>query len=516
MDTASPSSPHSAAGKFSESSPAGKKFIWLAFFLFALALRLFHLGTQNLWYDEQMTVEISQVDGQDFFHALRGESNKPPLYFLFMRCWPTKQATEFWIRLPGAIFGALTCLVALALGNQIFGGKRGWVFATLLALAPFHIYYSQEARMYSLLGLVGAMAMFCAWRFCQTQNRRWALAYLICATLSCYTFTYGIFLLPFSCLLSLCFRPCLSRKALLIIWGANILTMLLFCPWIPLLIDSAQSGVGLQLLSRGPVLLALAYTIFVLGLGTTFGPTTEQLRVLGKRILTEDPVTGGVLLGGLLLVILITLIGLKFLWRRNRNAFFFASLGLVIFCGGPALLNLLNPGVPFNARYAILALIPFLAAAAGFFWWATEKRLWRKALALLFVGCIAASLANLFFNPKYARDDMRSAARYLQSLETPPEHLIVCAGFMELSLRYYYDGPAKIFALNVRGAAVEKLFQPIASELADGQEFGLIYARPDHGDPNGVLPAWLLERYEFKARKSWTGVTLYLFGARQP
>ncbi|MEO6036220.1 MAG: glycosyltransferase family 39 protein [Verrucomicrobiota bacterium] len=463
-----------------------------------------------------MTVSVSQAKGKDIFKSLESESYKPPLYFLLMRSWLTKNDSEFWIRLPSAICGALTCLLALTLGNQLFGINRGWVLAVILALAPFHVYYSQEARMYALLGLTGAGAMLFTWLFCRTQRWRDAGLYLVCATLSCYIFTYGIFLLPFSCLLAVFFQPRLSRKAIAIIWGTNILAALLFCPWIPFLMESVKSGTGLQMLSRGPVILALAYSVFTLGFGITFGPTTEQLRVLGKRIFAENPIAGGLLVGGLMLVVIVILIGLRFLWQRNRNGFFFSLIGLGIFCGCPALLNVLKPGIPYNARYAILALIPLSVTVAGFLFWAMERGLWRKALALLFIGGIGTSLANHFFNPKYARDDMRSAARFIQSLEPTPRHLIVCADFMQMSLHYYYDGSANLFPVKIRAGNIEELFKPFESELVEGETFGLVYSRPDHGDPQGILPAWLSQRYTLISQKTWTGVTFYLYGARKP
>lgn len=495
-------------------SSGSKKFIWLAVFLLALGLRLFHLGNQNLWFDEQLTVTVSQAEEKDLLKMLELESNKPPLYFLFMHYWLKGGTSEFWIRLPSAICGALTCLLALVLGNELIGKNQGWILGLLLAVAPFHVYYSQEARMYALLGLTGTGAMVCAVLFCKTQRWNYALLYLLCATLSCYIFTYGIFLLPFSCLLSLAFQPRPLRKGLLVFWCTNVLVALLFCPWVPRLLESVQSGSGLQVTSRASATLALAYTFFTLGLGTTFGPTTEQLRILGKHIFSENPAAGALLAGGLLLALVVTLAGLKFLWRRNRNGFSFACIGLVVFCGCPALLNLLKPGVPFNARYAILASIPFLVAVSGLLCGALEKGAWRNALVLLFAGCIGTSLFNHFFVSKYARDDVRSAVRFVESLDQPPDVMIVCAYFMVRSVSYYYHGNTRLLPLQIGNEPIEEVLEPVKSELARAKTFALLYARSDHGDPRGIFPGWLAQHYHLKVQKSWTGVTLYLFDER--
>lgn len=513
MIPVSPTLPDAPEPESRARSPGSSRFVWLGIFILALALRLFQLGHQNLWYDENLMVVVSQSGGKDLIEALEIESNKPPLYFLVMQQWLKWGGTEFWLRLPSAIWGALTCWLVMASGQELFGKRRGWIFGLLLAVSPFHIYYSQEARMYALLGLTGTGALLFTCRFCRSPSWGNAGLYLGCATLSCYTFTYGVFLLPFACLFSRCFQPRLSRPALAGFWATNVLVALLFCPWIPRLLTSVQSGSGLQKTVRGPVTEALAYAFCSLGLGTTFGPTTEQLRVLGRRVFVEHPVTGGLMVGGLLLVALVAAIGLKFLWPRNRNGFWFTAIGLGIFWGCPAVLNVLKPGIPYNARYAILALIPFTMAAGGFVFWAAETGVWRKILALAFAGCVGLSLVNHYFDPRYARDDVRSAARFLQSLQPPPRRLIVCADYMELVLKHYYHGPAKLLPLKVSGLSVEAALDPLAKELAEGGTFGLVYARPDHGDPHRILPAWLKQHYPLKLEKSWTGVALYLFDA---
>lgn len=492
-------------------SVGSNRFVGPAIFVLALCLRLFQLADQNLWYDEQLTVAVSQADGKDFFKALEIESNKPPLYFLLMHYWLKTGTSEFSVRLPSALCGALTCLLALFLGNELFGRNRGWLLGLGLSIAPFHVYYSQEARMYALLGLIGAGGMICTVIFCKTQQWRYAALYSLCATLSCYTFTYGIFLLIFSSLFSLAFRPRISSRALLVIFGANILSGLLFCLWLPRLFESMQSGTGLQMLSRAPVIVALAYTYLTLGLGTTFGPTTEQLRVLGARVFAENPSGGMLLAGGLLLTIVVTVAGLSFWWRRRRNVFFFASLGLIVFCGCPALLNLLKPGIPYNARYAVLALFPFLTAVSGLLLSALEKKGWRTGCVALFLGCVGISLFNHFFVAKYARDDVRSAVRFVERLTPTPRLLIVCADFMERSVRYYYRGAARVVPLETRSRSVEQAFEPLNRELDEAKTFGLLYTRPDHGDPQGILPDWLAQHYRLKRQQSWTGVVFYLF-----
>lgn len=493
------------------------KFLWVAIFALALFLRLVELGHQSLWYDEDLTLKVSQTSGKELLNALEAEeSNKPPLYFLFMHYWLPWGTTEFWIRLPSAIFGALSCVMALILGREVLGRSYGWILGLVLAVLPFHVYYSQEARMYALLVLVGACAMLFSCLFCRTQQLRYALFYLICATLACYTFTYGIFIMPFSCLLSLAFRPRLPRKTLLTLWTTNFLVALLFSPWVPRLFISIHTGSGLQLVVRASAMQTSPYAFFALGLGTTFGPSTEQLRIWGRHIFAEQPGTGGLFIAGFLIEVAVVVIGLRKLWQGNRNGFFFAVIGLGIFLGIPAAINLLKPEIPNNSRYTILAVIPFAVIIASFVLWTLEPGKGRKILAAVFAAFVGISLANNFFNPKYAREDFRSAASFLKSLQPPPDNLIVCASFMKVPLQHYYDGSAQILPLSIQRLPVEEVLKPFAPALNGQSPFCLVYARPDYGDPHGVLPAWLKQHYHLELEKKWSGVTVYLFDAGKP
>jgi hypothetical protein len=495
-----------------EKSPAFflQKILWLLVFLFALALRLIELGHQNLWCDEVATIQVSHEKGRALIDAMSTESNKPPLYFFFMHYWLSGGTSEFWARLPSALFGAMACLVTLILGRERFGIKIGWLSGVILAVLPFHVYYSQETRMYALLTLTGAAAMLFTFRFCQTQQLRHALLYLLFATISCYVFTYGIFLLPFSCLVGLIYRPQLPRKSLFLIWMINVLALMLFLPWVPRLLHSVQTGEGLHSLMRGSALQTSGYAFFALGLGTTFGPTIHQLRAFGRHIFGESPAVGILLVVGLLTVTVAVIAGLRKLWQTNRNAFFFALLGLAIFLGMPCLANLLKPGIPNNPRYNILAIIPLAVALTGFAQWVLERGAIRKVVAIIFGVCVGVSLANNFFNPRYAREDIRAAARFAETQDPPARNLFISTDFMVVTWRHYYEGSVPVFPLTVPGRPVDEALKPFATPLNAGR-FDLIYTRPDYGDPQGTMLAWFKQHYRLQLEKDWTGVSVYVF-----
>jgi hypothetical protein len=138
----------------------------------------------------------------------------------------------------------------------------------------------------------------------------------------------------------------------------------------------------------------------------------------------------------------------------------------------------------------------------------------RKGVALLFTACVALSLGNHYFDRSYARDDVRAAANYLKGVQPVPQNVLVCVDYLQTSLRYYYDGPARILPLRVRAnQSAEEALLPFQGEL--DSPFALVYGRADHGDPQRILPTWLKQRYRLRDEQAWTGVRFYLFEGRK-
>lgn len=78
-----------------------------------------------------------------------------PLYFYFMHYWiGLTGVSEWWLRFPSVVFGALAVLMMFLLGKELLGPFVGLAGALLVALMPEQIFYAQEARMYSLLVLL--------------------------------------------------------------------------------------------------------------------------------------------------------------------------------------------------------------------------------------------------------------------------------------------------------------------------------------------------------------------------
>lgn len=89
------------------------------------------------------------------FVELLARDVHPPGYYLLLSLWTRAAGTsEIALRTPSVVAGTATVVAVFAFGRKLCGARAGLLAAALLALSPFHVFYSQEARSYALLTLL--------------------------------------------------------------------------------------------------------------------------------------------------------------------------------------------------------------------------------------------------------------------------------------------------------------------------------------------------------------------------
>lgn len=127
----------------------------LALTAIGAALRFATIGQQSFWYDEAVTATI--VDGSllDVFRGIVDTESSPPLYYLLAWAWAQLAGTdEAQLRSFSALVGTLVVPVAFVAGRVVGSSRIGLAAAGIAAVSPLLIWYSQEARAYSLLTLL--------------------------------------------------------------------------------------------------------------------------------------------------------------------------------------------------------------------------------------------------------------------------------------------------------------------------------------------------------------------------
>lgn len=130
--------------------------------LLAALLRFSLLGDKTVWLDEAFSIWIARHELWEMWGWLVRIDQHPPLYYTLL---------HFWIRIFGDLQGAVRTLSALCSTLAVpilYAGIRrladrptALIAVLILAISPFHIRYAQEARMYGLLTLAVAAALYC-------------------------------------------------------------------------------------------------------------------------------------------------------------------------------------------------------------------------------------------------------------------------------------------------------------------------------------------------------------------
>ncbi|MCH7761465.1 glycosyltransferase family 39 protein [candidate division TA06 bacterium] len=125
------------------------------------ALRFYGLDHESLENDELASwVEIHHENLGSMIEGLRYRMS-PPLYHILLYFVIKHYGdSEVALRIPSAVSGVLSIIIIFFLGRHLYSEKEGLMAAGLTALLWCPVYYSQEARVYSLLLLFTLLSTY--------------------------------------------------------------------------------------------------------------------------------------------------------------------------------------------------------------------------------------------------------------------------------------------------------------------------------------------------------------------
>ncbi len=221
-----------------------------ALVILAAALRLSTLDLQSFWYDEAFTpVHVLHRSLWATLRAVSHTENSPPLWYVI--AWADARVLgtgEVALRLPSALAGIAAIPVVWAIGNQLTGRRAALVGAALVAVNPLFVWYSQEARVYSLFALTVAVAMLCFVRAEREPTPARMAWFALSGSLALLTHYFAVFLLIPMVLWLAWGLPALrgaARRAGLLAIAAIAVVGLALLPLV-----SAQGGHGTQWIGR--------------------------------------------------------------------------------------------------------------------------------------------------------------------------------------------------------------------------------------------------------------------------
>ena len=145
----------------------------------AAAIRIAVIATQSVWADEALTAhDVSQPFGA-MLHTVSQIETTPPLFFVLTWVWAKLFGTGvIALRAIPTLAGIALVPVSYLCARELFSRWAGVAAAAFVAVNPFLVYYSQEARAYMLLALLTAAGFLWFIRALERPDRR-ALAWWV-------------------------------------------------------------------------------------------------------------------------------------------------------------------------------------------------------------------------------------------------------------------------------------------------------------------------------------------------
>jgi mannosyltransferase len=490
--------------------------------LIAAGVRFHDLGVQSFWYDEGVAYSHSQRNLFELIPALRNNVHVPA-YFGTLALWEDfVGSTEFGLRSYSVLWSVVSVAAAYALAKRLSSPIAGVAAAAFVALNTFSIYYAQEARMYAMLAAIGALSMWAFVGFWQKSLRpfvsqsipalqksaefRWIVALCILNTIGAYThFSYALVMvaqgvMAVLALGNLIYRAATARipfqvlrRAFLLYFVANLITVLLFLPWMFTAISqvSAQPNISAEIsyadmsrILQGWMAYGITYEAslgsmaFVIYFFLIFGLIVlddSRSRVWWHILL---PVVWVLLSIGLYLYFGLYTRYLRFLLPTQIAVAVWMGRGVwMLWRVIPRAANMQDP----SRRAIIRRNMPKIAATVA---------------VIAFSYTLAQGIPPLYNDEKYQRDDYRQLAAVIEQEGQQGDTIILSAPGLQEIFNYYYDGDLPVYPLPA-GADIASDTRAVIAEHE--RIFVVLYGAAEQ-DPQGLVTSTLnAEAYQLNA-----------------
>jgi len=459
----------------------------------AAALRAFAISRESVWVDEALSVRLARL-GWPALVAATGEDGHPPLYLALLHVWIACFGTsEAAIRSLSAVLGVLAVAAVYGAGRLWFDRATGLCAALLVALSPYHIYYSQEARNYSLLVLTTALSYLGLALLRERPGRVSDAVYVVATLALLYSHVFGVFVwIAQNAYVLWTSRgeraPSRRHWTLLQATVAVFLLPWLWGPWARRLITQASpatSGLALSPPSLGAVPAAIvAYTGTPLGfLLTVPWALAESWRALRAR------------------------------WRapeedeaRGDEAALLFVLGMLVPHVLPFVYSRLRVPI-YLTRATIVALPPFYLLVARAL---TRRRAWGMAGAAAIA--TSALLAQHAYLQLVSKEPWRDVARTVDGFAQKGDLVVFDPGYGAEGFDYYSRRPDLVQVL----LGADLTTPPGTDELRRARaETGRVWvARLQRPHDDEAVARALSESYVLVNSERYAGIDLYLFRRR--
>lgn len=172
-----------------------RRYAFLGVVGLGLSLRIIFLTEESLWIDEAATIYyVRNFNLLALLFEVPITETHPPLYYTFMKIWTSIAGfSVFSLRFPSVIFGVGTIITSYAIGTEVYHHRIGLLTGLFVSVSRFHVFHSQNARMYSLLAFLSTLSFLYFIKLWEKDKTSIKISYQIFTVLTIYTHVFGLF-----------------------------------------------------------------------------------------------------------------------------------------------------------------------------------------------------------------------------------------------------------------------------------------------------------------------------------
>ncbi len=476
------------------------------------ALRVWHIGTQSLWFDEARFLEAAlRPDFASLVRFMIREDYHPPLYPLVLKGWVAVFGTsDASVRaLPALVGLSLVPLTAWLTTLMTRDREASLVAAALVSFGGYHLYLSQEGRHYTWLAALGLLNIIAYVQVLRYGRKRWLATLGLVTVIGSLSHYYMLLLTVGEIAFAARARVRLRGTVLALLAATIIVFVILWAG--PFMQQGRQRTMwGQSIIDplSGPwqALVFVAQSIYWTMVDFSLG---RPILLLGARGLDWPDLLK---MSSVLVLVGLGIHGLVRL-RRRPLGFPFSALGMLAAVGGLpvalAIASSLTEAMIYDTKYVSFAA-PLWAVAVGTGFAAIRPRWLTPALGVLLLGALGASALEFHIEAIPWKEDWRGAAEVLRNRWSEGDVVLQRASYTSFCLDHYLGWKPKRLEAPGTLLAPRASIKPILTELRSLRASRL-WVVNSHDEEGGRLRELLAARLTMGSVWPLRGITMAVY-----
>ncbi len=470
-----------------------KNFILI--FALGIFLRIFLLDEESLWLDEGTSLRIARLKAREII-KLESDAN-PPLYYLILHFWiKIFGDSEFSLRFPSVIFGSAAIFIVFKLLSS-FDREVALLSSLLTSISTFLVFYSQEARAYSLFLMISTLSYLFLLEALKRGEMKFFIFYTLSVVLMLYTHIYSFFIVFSHIVFVLLCYANRIKKFLFFFF----LSLLFYIPRAIVVLNQAKKIVSQGFWLPKPGLIDIGKTLIQFSGATYPMPRDEAGNVILKSFIIEYS-SSAILLFIFGVLIFVLHWNFKRVNPERRKFIFMLWIWFLSPIVLPFILSQFLTSFYFT-RYAIPSSVAFYMLASMGMEFIHKK--FKNVVLLLILLLSAINLG--WYYAKTNKEQWREAVKFVEE-KAQQNDLVVASKYV---FYYYFKrGDVKTFAFqDVSGEEMERHVRGFLFIVRDYKRIWFVLSHP-----------WEVERTAFEDlkrsmdmtfQKKFLGIEIFLF-----